>query len=204
MKSLSNLKQYILESQFAESISNISIVNYGKEEELFLTCDTEKICSFLTFLRDDKKSQFKMLIGICGIDYPERQKRFEVVYHLLSLKYNLRVIVKISASEDDQVPTITEIFNAATWYEREVFDLYGIVFKDHNNLRRILTDYHFEGHPLRKDFPLTGHKEVIYDADKNSVVERNVTLTQEFRNFDFKSPWKGEDYLLPGDEKATK
>jgi NADH-quinone oxidoreductase subunit C len=136
------------------------------------------------------------------VDYPGREARFEVVYHLLSPGQNLRVRVKIAAAEDTQVPSVTNLFPSANWYEREAFDLYGILFSGHPDLRRILTDYGFSGHPLRKDFPLTGYVEVRYDDEKKRVVYEPVKLQQEFRNFDFLSPWEGTEYVLPGDEKA--
>lgn len=153
-------------------------------------------------LKTDTACLFQVLIDICGVDFPERSPRFDVVYNLLSLKHNLRLKVKVSLDEDDQVPTVSEIFPAAGWYEREVWDLYGIFFTDHPDLRRILTDYGFDGHPLRKDFPLTGHVEVRYDDEQRRVVYEPVKLTQEFRNFDFLSPWEGVTANLPGDEKA--
>jgi NADH-quinone oxidoreductase subunit C len=148
------------------------------------------------------RCQFVCLLDIAGVDYPEREQRFEVVYHLLSPKQNLRVRVKIAADEDTQVPSVVDLFPAANWYEREAFDLYGILFSGHPDLRRILTDYGFAGHPLRKDFPLTGYVEVRYDDEKKRVVYEPVKLPQEFRNFDFLSPWEGTEYVLPGDEKA--
>jgi NADH-quinone oxidoreductase subunit C len=159
----------------------------------------------MTFLRDDTNCQFKMLVDISGVDYPERDERFEVVYNLLSIKLNLRVRVKVSCDESEPVPSIAGVFSAAGWYEREAWDLYGILFAGHPDLRRILTDYGFEGHPFRKDFPLTGYVEVRYDAEQRRVVYEPVKLAQEFRSFDFLSPWEGMtiERLLPGDEKAT-
>ena len=157
----------------------------------------------LTFLRDDANCQFKLLMDVCGVDYPDRDERFDVVYNLLSLKLNQRVRVKVTTDEDTPVPSVTGVFRSANWYEREAWDLYGIFFSDHPDLRRILTDYGFEGHPLRKDFPLTGYVEVRYDDEQKRVVYEPVKLTQEFRTFDFLSPWEGMTRVLPGDEKAT-
>ncbi|MGH6929341.1 MAG: NADH-quinone oxidoreductase subunit C, partial [Dongiaceae bacterium] len=158
----------------------------------------------MTFLRDDQRCLFKMLVDICGVDYPEREQRFEVVYNLLSLKHNLRLRVKAPAAEDQPVPSVTGIYSVAGWFEREAWDLYGIYFSGHPDLRRILTDYGFEGHPLRKDFPLTGFVEVRYDIEQKRVIYEPVKLRQEFRTFDFQSPWEGMVRPLPGDEKAEK
>ncbi len=156
----------------------------------------------LRFLRDDGTCHFEQLIDVCGVDYPERDPRFDVVYHLLSLSKNRRIRVKVGTNEDDAVPSVTGVFSAAGWWERETWDLYGIYFSDHPDLRRILTDYGFDGHPLRKDFPLTGYVELRYDNEQKRIVYEPVKLTQEFRRFDFMSPWEGAQYLLPGDEKA--
>jgi len=153
-------------------------------------------------LRDDANCLFKVLVDLCGVDYPDRDQRFEVVYNLLSLRHNQRVRVKISTDEATPAPTAIEVFSAAGWFEREAWDLYGIMFADNPDLRRILTDYGFEGHPLRKDFPLTGHVEVRYDEEQKRVVYEPVQLAQDFRSFDFMSPWEGAQYILPGDEKA--
>jgi NADH-quinone oxidoreductase subunit C len=170
--------------------------------ELTVEAEAGDIVSVLTFLRDDPECRFVCFIDICGADYPQREKRFDVVYHLLSPYKNRRIRVKVRADEDTQVPSAIPVFPAANWYEREAFDLYGILFAGHPDLRRILTDYGFAGHPLRKDFPLTGHVEVRYDDEAKRVVYEPVKLMQEFRTFDFLSPWEGPDYLLPGDEKA--
>ena len=143
------------------------------------------------------------MIDLCGVDYPERALRFDVVYHLLSMTKNQRIRVKVQAGEETQVPSLTELFEAASWFEREAFDMYGILFSGHPDLRRLLTDYGFDGYPLRKDFPLTGHVEVRYDDDQKKVVYEPVTLVQEFRDFDFESPWEGARGVLPGDEKAS-
>ncbi len=171
--------------------------------ELTLTAARAAILEVLKFLRDDPRCQFVCLIDICGVDYPERAKRFDVVYHLLSPKQNLRVRVKLATDETTPVPSAVKLFPAANWFEREAFDLYGVLFSGHPDLRRILTDYGFSGHPLRKDFPLTGFVEVRYDDAQKRVVYEPVRLTQEFRSFDFQSPWEGPDYVLPGDEKAN-
>ncbi len=171
-------------------------------DELVITARAGSIVKLLTFLRDDTHCQFRQLVDLCGVDYPERDERFEVVYNLLSLSHNQRIRVKIAADEETPVPSVSGVFSAAGWYERETWDLYGIYFSDHPDLRRLLTDYGFEGHPLRKDFPLTGHVEVRYDEAQKRVVYDPVKLTQEFRNFDFMSPWEGMTPVLPGDEKA--
>ena len=172
--------------------------------ELMLVARGEGIVRVMTHLRDDASCLFKMLIDICGVDYPERDKRFDVVYNLLSLKHNRRVRVKVRTDEMTPVPSIATVFNSANWYERETWDLYGVAFSDHPDLRRLLTDYGFDGHPLRKDFPLTGHVEVRYDEQQKRVVYDRVKLQQDFRSFDFLSPWEGMTRQLPGDEKATK
>ena len=171
--------------------------------ELCLEVNREHIVHVLTFLRDDINCRFKQLVDVCGVDYPERNLRFEIVYNLLSLTNNIRIRVKVRTDENIPVPTVTEVFSSANWWEREAWDLFGIYFSGHPDLRRILTDYGFEGHPLRKDFPLTGYKEIRYDDEKKRVVYEPVKLTQEFRSFDFLSPWEGVQPLLPGDEKAT-
>ena len=170
--------------------------------ELCLNARADGIVRVLSFLRDDVNCRFKQLVDVCGVDYPEREPRFEVVYNLLSLTNNNRIRVKVQTDEDTPVPTVTGVFSAANWWEREAWDMYGIYFSDHPDLRRILTDYGFEGHPLRKDFPLTGYKEIRYDDELKRVVYEPVKLTQEFRSFDFLSPWEGVQPLLPGDEKA--
>jgi NADH-quinone oxidoreductase subunit C len=173
-------------------------------DELTLTVARDKIVETLTFLRDDPACQFEVLIDICGVDYPERSDRFDVVYHLLSPRLNQRVRVKVTTDETAPVASVNDVFPAANWYEREAYDLYGIRFAGHPDLRRILTDYGFEGYPLRKDFPLTGYVEVRYDDEKKRVVYEPVKLTQEFRDFDFESPWEGPNYVLPGDEKGRR
>jgi NADH-quinone oxidoreductase subunit C len=170
--------------------------------ELTLRVASENIVRVLTALRDDAECLFQVLIDICGVDYPERENRFEVVYHLLSPRKNQRIRVKCETDESTPVPSAVGVFPAANWFEREAYDMYGILFSDHPDLRRILTDYGFQGFPLRKDFPLTGYVEVRYDDAQKRVVYEPVKLTQEFRSFDFMSPWEGIDYVLPGDEKA--
>ena len=170
--------------------------------ELTVDVVREKIAEVLTFLRDDAKCQFAVLIDICGVDWPAREKRFDVVYHLLSPRLNQRIRIKLVTDETTPVASVVEVFSAANWFEREAYDMYGILFSGHPDLRRILTDYGFQGHPLRKDFPLTGYVEVRYDDEQKRVVYEPVELTQEFRSFDFESPWEGARYVLPGDEKA--
>jgi NADH-quinone oxidoreductase subunit C len=171
-------------------------------DQLVVNARREAIVAVLTFLRDDPRCQFKLLSDLCGVDYPDRPERFEVVYNLLSLKLNQRVRVKVTTDEENSVPSATGVYRAAGWFEREAWDLFGIYFSDHPDLRRLLTDYGFEGHPLRKDFPLTGYVEVRYDEEQKRVVYEPVRLTQEFRSFDFLSPWEGMNDVLPGDEKA--
>ncbi len=170
--------------------------------ELTVRVQRGSIVRVLKFLRDDANCQFKCLMDVCGVDYPDRDERFEVVYNLLSLKQNLRVRVKLSSDEDTPVPSVTGVFSSAGWWEREAWDLFGVYFSDHPDLRRILSDYGFEGHPLRKDFPLTGFVELRYDEEEKRVVYEPVKLTQEYRSFDFMSPWEGAKYVLPGDEKT--
>lgn len=163
--------------------------------------DVAKVC---TYLRDDPELLFKVLIDICGVDYPQREKRFEVVYQLLSMAYNGRISLRVHVAEDDIVQSVTDVFATATWFEREIWDLFGIPFVGNPDLRRILTDYGFQGHPLRKDFPLTGYVELRYDEAQKRVVYEPVELQQDFRRFDFMSPWEGmTEVQLPGDEKAT-
>jgi|SRR6056300_360001 NADH-quinone oxidoreductase subunit C len=174
--------------------------------ELTLEVNPREIESVLRFLRDDADCAFTQLIDLCGADYPQRTLRFDVVYHLLSMTKNHRIRVKLQAGEETQVPSVTGLFDAANWFEREAFDMYGILFSGHPDLRRLLTDYGFEGYPLRKDFPLTGHVELRYDDDQKKVVYEPVSLVQEFRDFDFESPWEGARSMganLPGDEKAS-
>jgi NADH-quinone oxidoreductase subunit C len=170
--------------------------------ELTATVKAEEILRVLSYLRDNALCPFEELIDLCGVDWPQRPKRFDVVYHLLSLSKNARLRVKTQTDENTSVPSIAEIYPTANWLERETFDMYGITFSDHPDLRRILTDYGFSGYPLRKDFPLTGYVEVHYDEELKRVVYRPVKLVQEFRDFDFVSPWEGAPFVLPGDQKA--
>ncbi len=171
--------------------------------ELVVRARVTTLTKLLAFLRDDSNCLFKVLLDITAVDYPEREERFEVVYILLSLSQNQRIKVKLNVGEDVAVPTASTVFSSANWAERETWDMYGIYFSDHPDLRRILTDYGFEGHPLRKDFPLTGRVEVRYDETQKRVVYDPVKLTQDFRSFDFLSPWEGMTDVLPGDEKAN-
>lgn len=171
--------------------------------ELTLVVAREHIVSILKQLRDDARCRFEILIDICGVDWPARERRFDVVYHLLSPRSNQRIRIKVETDETTPVASAIAVYPAADWFEREAFDMYGILFSDHPDLRRLLTDYGFDGYPLRKDFPLTGYKEVRYDDEAKRVVYEPVRLTQEFRSFDFTSPWEGTDYVLPGDEKAA-
>jgi NADH-quinone oxidoreductase subunit C len=171
--------------------------------ELCCRVERNSLRRVLQFLRDDAKCAFTVLCDICGVDYPDRQFRFEVVYNLLSMSLNQRIRLKVETDEEQSVPSAVGLFNSAGWWEREAWDLFGIYFADNPDLRRILTDYGFEGHPLRKDFPLTGYVELRYDEDQKAVVYEPVRLQQEFRSFDFMSPWEGMGKVLPGDEKAT-
>jgi len=171
--------------------------------ELIVTIERHTVVQVVSFLRDDMNCQFQQLMDIAAVDYPERVERFDVVYNLLSLHHNHRVRVKLSADEDSPVPSVTGLYPVAGWFEREVWDLFGVFFSDHPDLRRILTDYGFEGHPMRKDFPLTGYVEMRYDDEQKRVIYEPVKLTQDFRNFDFLSPWEGlTNVMLAGDEKA--
>jgi NADH-quinone oxidoreductase subunit C len=171
--------------------------------ELCCRVGRDAVIGVLGFLRDDPRCRFTLLCDICGVDYPDRVLRFDVVYNLLSMTLNQRIRLKVATDEDRPVPSAVGLYSCAGWWEREAWDLFGIYFSDHPDLRRILTDYGFEGHPLRKDFPLTGYVELRYDEDQKRVVYEPVRLTQEFRSFDFLSPWEGMDKILPGDEKAS-
>jgi len=170
--------------------------------QLIVQARAGAIARVLTFLRDDGACRFEMLVDLTAVDYPEREQRFGVVHNPLSLTHNQRIRVKVATDEDTPVPSVASVFPTATWFEREVWDMYGVFFSDNPDLRRILTDYGFQGHPLRKDFPLTGYVEVRYDEEQKRVVYEPVRLTQDFRTFDFMSPWEGMTRLLPGDEKA--
>ncbi len=192
---LQELGDYIADQSSREIVDH-AIAN----GELVMTVRRDSVVKVMTFLRDDANCQFRMLMDVCGADYPDREYRFEVVYNLLSMTHNNRIRIKVSANEDTPVPSVTSVFSSANWWEREAWDLFGIYFSGHPDLRRIMTDYGFEGHPLRKDFPLTGYVEVRYDEDKRRIVYEPVSLNQEFRDFDFLSPWEGTPIQLPGDE----
>jgi NADH-quinone oxidoreductase subunit C len=170
--------------------------------ELTVSANAADIVKVVTFLRDDPRCQFVAITDVTAVDWPSRERRFDIVYHFLSPTKNVRVRVKVETDEVTPVPSIISVFPGADWFERETYDLYGVLFTGHPDLRRLLTDYGFEGHPLRKDFPLTGFVEVRWDDEQKRVVYDPVSLAQEFRNFDFLSPWEGTDYILPGDEKA--
>ncbi|ACT59428.1 NADH-quinone oxidoreductase subunit C [Hirschia baltica] len=187
-----------IETEQPHSVKSCAVVN----DELVVYAVRDQIMSLMRFLRSDSQCRFETLTDLCAVDYPERAERFEVVYHMLSMSLNQRIRVKVSTDEESPVPSLVELFPCANWNEREAFDMYGVLFSGHPDLRRILTDYGFEGHPLRKDFPLTGHVEVRYDEVEKRVVYQPVKLVQEYRNFDFMSPWEGMQSVLPGDEKA--
>lgn len=191
-----------LGEHIAASLDNEVTATEVSFSELTIHARAEQIQKVLKFLRDDPACRFSCLIDICGADYPGRAKRFDVVYHLLSLHQNQRVRIKVQTDEETPVPSVIDIYPAANWYEREAFDMYGVLFSDHPDLRRLLTDYGFTGHPLRKDFPLTGYVEVRYDEEQKRVVYEPVQLTQEFRDFDTLSPWEGAKYVLPDQDGA--
>lgn len=170
--------------------------------ELVVTTSSKQLPDLMKRLRDDANCLFKVLVDVTATDFPERKERFEIVYNLLSLSHNQRIRVKTVTDEDTPVPSMVPLFSSAGWFEREVWDMFGVFFSDHPDLRRMLTDYGFEGHPLRKDFPLSGYVEVRYDEEQKRVVYEPVSLTQDYRNFDFMSPWEGANYILPGDEKS--
>jgi NADH-quinone oxidoreductase subunit C len=192
-----------LQAQIGTAMSEHLVSASVDRGELTIVVPVHMIVRVLSYLRSDPAMLFQELIDICGVDYPDREQRFEVVYHLLSVRHNQRIRVKASTDEATPVPSATQVYPNANWFEREAFDMYGILFAEHPDLRRLLTDYGFEGHPLRKDFPLTGHVELRYDDEQKRVVYEPVRLRQDFRNFDFLSPWEGQGGLLPGDEKAT-
>jgi NADH-quinone oxidoreductase subunit C len=194
----------VLRDAVANELGEIVTSSQIIRGELVFNVARDSIVKVLTFLRDDVNCQFKMLMELCGVDYPEREDRFDIVYCLLSLTLNQRVKVKIQTNTSSAVPSVANVYSAANWWEREAWDLFGIYFSDHPDLRRILSDYGFEGHPLRKDFPLTGYVELRYDDEQKRVVYEPVKLSQEFRNFDFLSPWEGVQQILPGDEKVVK
>jgi len=184
-------------------LPNDVLEQWTANSELNVVVRSEGIARTMKFLRQDPNCLFEMLVDVCGVDYPERQERFEVVYNLLSLRHNQRVRVKLTVDEGVAVPSVHDIFPSASWFERECWDMYGVFFTGHPDLRRLLTDYGFDGHPFRKDFPLTGYVEVRYDDEERRVVYEPVKLTQAFRSFDFLSPWEAMTRTLPGDEKAT-
>ena len=185
--------------------SNINVILYDNEKYLGIIVNNKSdIVSIIKFLKDNEKLFFNQLIDITAIDYPSRELRFEIVYLLISLKLNQRILIKTSINENDNIESISSIYKSANWYERECYDLFGIKFLNHPDLRRIMTDYNFEGHPLRKDFPLTGHNEVSYSEKEKKIVYEKVKLSQEYRNFDYSSPWEGLENRLIGDEKAKK
>ena len=194
---LNDLKDHIL-SALGAAVNGAAVEN----GELTLSARREEIVKTLAFLQGDPICKFSTLIDICGVDYPERERRFEIVYHMLSMQLNHRIRVKITTDEDVSVHTVSGLFPVANWFEREAFDMFGIAFDEHPDLRRLLTDYGFEGHPLRKDFPLSGFVEVRYDEERKSVIYEAVNLPQEFRDFDFMSPWEGAKYVQEQDEKA--
>ncbi len=194
----------LLGEYIAHTVSDRVIDHYVAFGELTVVTDPSHIVPLLTFLREDERCKFTQLMDVCGVDYPNRVRRFEVVYHLLSLTKNLRLRVKLSTDEATPVPSVDEIFPSAGWFEREVFDMYGVQFSGHPDLRRILTDYGFEGHPQRKDFPLSGYVELRYDEDKKAVVYEPVKLNQAFRSFDFQSPWEGMDTVVARSQEVKK
>ena len=197
-QALRDLGEYISGALEDESIE--TEISHG---ELTLRAGRASLIKLLTFLRDDTNCRFRQLVDVCGADYPEREERFDVVYNLLSTRHNQRIRVKVATDDRLPVPSAAELFSSAGWFEREAWDLYGIYFADHKDLRRILTDYGFEGHPLRKDFPLTGYLEVRYDDEQKRVVYEPVNLAQEFRTFDFLSPWEGAPRVPADDDDAA-
>ncbi|RED53328.1 NADH-quinone oxidoreductase subunit C [Aestuariispira insulae] len=197
LQALSDVGAHIA-ARFTDDVESHELAN----GELTVVVGAQAIQKVAQFVRDEANSLFKICVDVCGVDYPEREKRFEVVYNLLSLKHNLRLRLKVRTDEDTPVPSVSSIWPTANWFEREVWDMYGVFFSDHPDLRRMLTDYGFDGHPLRKDFPLTGYVEIRYDDVQRRIVYEPVKLTQDFRNFDFLSPWDGMTPTLPGDEKA--
>jgi NADH-quinone oxidoreductase subunit C len=193
-----------LGNHIAAGVSGAVVNQNVDRDELTLTVAVDALPRVVEFLRNDPECEFRLLLDICGVDWPKREKRFDVVYHFLSLTRNQRIRVKVHTDEQTSVPSVAHIHRGANWFERETYDMYGVVFSDHPDLRRILTDYGFEGYPLRKDFPLTGFVELRYDDDLKRVVYQPVQLVQEFREFDFSSPWEGMSGMVPVDDKATK
>ena len=199
MEILKNLEKKI-NSELTTKINNSKI----EHQQLYFNIDSEDLLDVVLFLKTNKDTKFRQLIDITAIDYPEKVKRFKMIYLFLSHEFNQRIVINYLINENEIVPTLTKIFPSANWMEREVFDMYGVKFKDHPDLRRILTDYEFEGHPLRKDFPLTGHKEVRYSENEKKVVYENVKLEQNYRNFDYESPWEGTKYINEQTKKNEK
>lgn len=195
--SLQDLGEHIAR-QLPAAIQRKTVIH----DELTLQIAREEIVKVMKFLRDDPSCRFEILIDICGVDWPARANRFDVVYHLLSPRLNQRIRVKLETDQSKPIESVVGLFSVANWFEREAYDMFGVLFSGHPDLRRLLTDYGFQGHPMRKDFPLTGYVEVRYDDEHKRVVYEPVELTQEFRSFDFESPWEGPEYVLPGDEKA--
>jgi NADH-quinone oxidoreductase subunit C len=199
---MQDLKDHISAS-LGEAVNSVDVMSFGdKGSEITVNARRAEIVKVISFLRDDPMCKFASLIDIAGADYPGRDRRFDVVYHMLSMAHNSRIRIKVTTDAESPVPSVTSLFPNADWYEREAFDMYGISFDGHPDLRRILTDYGFEGHPLRKDFPLSGFVEVRYDEERKQVIYEPVDLPQEYRSFDFMSPWEGAKYVLPGDEKV--
>jgi NADH-quinone oxidoreductase subunit C len=193
---MTELRTHLTATQ--KAITSIAVAN----DEMTVTVERDGIVKFLEFLVEDSQCRFETLVDLCGADYPTERERFEVVYHLLSMRLNQRIRVKLRTDEATPVPSVTGVFPVANWYERETFDMYGVIFSGHPDLRRILTDYGFDGYPLRKDFPLSGRVQVRYDEAQKRVINEPVKLVQEYRNFDFLSPWEGMQAVIPGDEKA--
>ena len=196
MKNLSDLEKKI-NSELTTKVKNSKL----KHNQIYLNIESDDLLEVILFLKNNNESKFKQLIDITAVDYPEKEKRFKLVYLFLSHEINSRIIVDFFVNENEIVSSLTSIFPSANWMEREVFDMYGIKFKAHPDLRRILTDYNFEGHPLRKDFPLTGHNEVRYSEDNKKVIYEPVKLEQNYRNFDFESPWDGTEYIKKQSKK---
>ena len=190
MKNLSNLEKKI-NSELATKIKSTKI----KHKNIYISIENENLLEVIAFLKNDNETKFKQLIDVTAVDYPEQEKRFKLVYLLLSHEFNSRVLIDFFINENEIVTSLTSVFPSSNWMEREVFDMYGVKFKDHPDLRRILTDYEFTGHPLRKDFPLTGHNEVRYSEDDKKVIYEPVKLEQNYRNFDYESPWEGTEYI---------
>jgi NADH-quinone oxidoreductase subunit C len=200
MQNLEILKDFLITSKYSQFINEINI----KNGEVFIIVESNRTKALIQFLKNNESFPFQLLVDLCCVDNLGAEKRYQIVYNLLSLTKNLRITVKTDLDEQNNIETISDIYSAANWYEREAWDMYGILFIGHPDLRRILTDYGFEGHPMRKDFPLTGFVEVRYDSEEKKVLYEKVKLVQDFRNFNFNSPWQGTEYILPGDEKATK